>query len=156
MALTALTPYPPSPAGPFALGDVAGELRRGWALLDGAGQAHAAAAVPAASGAVLLALRRPRPGDAGTALVLVHAGHDFAGHAVEGVEAHYLLERHGEQRLVEGAAWADWDEQGRLLAATRDGALEVRDVGSTAPLWSHDLAGMQPDPSPPPDWATRW
>ena len=42
---------------------------------------------------MLLALRRPRPGDAGTALVLVHAGHDFAGHAVEGVEAHYLLER---------------------------------------------------------------
>jgi hypothetical protein len=58
---------------------------------------------------------------------------------------------------LEGANWADWDQQGRL-AYVRDGqvfAQEPQDVGTFArPL--ADFNDMTFEEMPPPGWATRW
>lgn len=50
--------------------------------------------------------------------------------------------------------WADWASDGRLLVATSDGRLQVRDQNQVT--WEHDVAGAEPDPQPPPPEATRW
>ena len=49
---------------------------------------------------------------------------------------------------------SDWSADGRLLVATVDGRLQVRD-GSTV-SGEVDLAALTPDPRPPPTLATRW
>ncbi len=53
-----------------------------------------------------------------------------------------------------GVQWADWAHDGRLLVATDAGQLQVRDP--THVVWALDLAGLEPDPQPPPPEATRW
>jgi hypothetical protein len=50
--------------------------------------------------------------------------------------------------------WADWAHDGRLLVATNEGCLQVRD--RAAVVWDLDLAPLEPDPQPPPPEATRW
>lgn len=50
--------------------------------------------------------------------------------------------------------WADWSHDGRLLVATTDGALQVRDRADV--IWELDLAPFEPDAQPPPPEATRW
>ena len=56
------------------------------------------------------------------------------------------------------AMWADWSGDGRLLVATREGALQVHDLagGELAASWSHDLTGLEPSTAAPPAWATHW
>ena len=49
------------------------------------------------------------------------------------------------------AQWADWTVDGRLLVATTAGELQVRDGAEVV-----DLAGLEPDPRPPPAEAARW
>jgi hypothetical protein len=74
-------------------------------------------------------------------------------------EIRYALERAGEVRLLSDVQWADWDAEGRLLVATRDGRLQIRDVAGEGPgtvLSEHDLAALHPDPSPPPPDAEHW
>lgn len=53
-----------------------------------------------------------------------------------------------------GVQWADWSPDGRLLVATDDGRLQVRQGGEVA--WETDLSGLSPDPQPPPAEADRW
>jgi hypothetical protein len=50
--------------------------------------------------------------------------------------------------------WADWAHDGRLLIATTDGVLQVRDRADV--VWDLDLAPLEPNPQPPPPEATRW
>jgi hypothetical protein len=50
--------------------------------------------------------------------------------------------------------WADWAHDGRLLVATTDGRLQVREGSSVT--WEHDLAPLRPDPRPSPPEASRW
>jgi hypothetical protein len=54
--------------------------------------------------------------------------------------------------------WADWDARGRLLVATTDGLLQIRDgdAPDLAVVWQTDVARLQPDPQPPPPDAARW
>jgi hypothetical protein len=140
-----LTPYPPAQASPFALGDVANELRRGWELDESEPDA-------------VLAIRRPSPADPSVMLVMAHRGHVSAGHAIAGVEARYRLEQAGGAAPLEDVTWADWDGNGRLMAATDSGALELRepDGGAGRVVWAEHLAGDAPEPAPPPGWATHW
>ncbi|MGN6379718.1 MAG: hypothetical protein ACTHNU_12255 [Gaiellales bacterium] len=130
--------------------DVANELRRGWVPVE-----PGTASVPADA---VLALRRERPGAADDALVLVHHGHSFGAPAVEGVVASYRLASGGAVSPLAGAAWADWDPHGRLLIAGTDGTIQIRErTGSDwAPVWTHDLGGLTPDPQPAPEWARCW
>jgi hypothetical protein len=59
-----------------------------------------------------------------------------------------------DDQVLDDVQWADWSADGRLLVATVDGRLQVRD-GSTA-SGEVDLAALSPDPQPPPALATRW
>ena len=72
--------------------------------------------------------------------------------------ARYAIEDAGGTRPLPGVQWADWDYQGRLLVATTDGHLQIRDEpwDAAATSWSVDLAGDVPDPTEPPSIARRW
>jgi hypothetical protein len=65
----------------------------------------------------------------------------------------------GEQvTALDDAQWADWDAEGRLLLATRDGRLQIRelsDQGSRV-LSEADAGAETPSPAPPPAEALRW
>jgi hypothetical protein len=70
----------------------------------------------------------------------------------------YSLTERNEMELLEAVQWADWDGQGRLLVATTDGCLQVREgeVGQMTVTWEYDLSAEAPMPSPPPEWAHKW
>jgi hypothetical protein len=103
-------------------------------------------------------MERARPADPGTRLFVRgrHAAFRDGGPAW-GV-ARYSLERHGERVALPDIQWADWSRSGRLLVATRAGALEVRDepYGAGCVSWRADLAALRPTPEAPPPEASRW
>lgn len=77
----------------------------------------------------------------------------------------YHLSWPDREVVLEGVQWADWDRAGRLLVATVDGRLQVRDVdvaaaadpGGTARVrFEVDLAPSTPDPRAAPPEARRW
>ncbi|MDH5372096.1 MAG: hypothetical protein OEX97_04040 [Acidimicrobiia bacterium] len=70
----------------------------------------------------------------------------------------YHLKSNDELAELAGVQWADWSADGRLLIATTTGTLEMHHVEGThhEALWSHDLAGMTPNPQPAPRWASEW
>jgi len=148
-----LAPRPPLPAVDhhdlWRLRDVQAELRRGW-VQDPRG----ADVLPGSP----LVLRRPQPGNGGAALTLVHGGHDFAGHGIEGAHIRYVLEQNGSRAELPEAGWADWDRRGRVLVATVSGELRIAAATPSGlePLWSHDLSQLGPEPAPAPGWARRW
>jgi hypothetical protein len=87
------------------------------------------------------------------------AGGEFGvEQAVDGLRVLYAMESDGEIELMHDLQWADWDAQGRLLVATRNGRLEVRTLGGDRvdiqPV--ADLSLLEPDPAPPPPWAGHW
>jgi hypothetical protein len=103
-------------------------------------------------------MRKPQPN--GRHVLTVRsmgvAGGEFGvEQAVDGLRVAYALESGGSNRVLEDAQWADWDARGRLLVATRQGALQVRDAEG-AVLEEHDLAEAAPAPGPPPEWAHAW
>jgi hypothetical protein len=149
-----LAPRPPLPAishpDRWRTRDVQAELRRGWTQ-------HAVTDAEAFPGTPL-ALRRPRPEDDRVGLLLVHGGHDFTRHGVEGADIRYLLERDGGYVELSDAAWADWDRRGHMLIATMGGELRIAVVtpAGLETVWSHDLSQLRPEPAPAPEWARRW
>jgi hypothetical protein len=102
-------------------------------------------------------LQKARPGGPGR-LVLTDQGMDVRAARVEGRAPTFTLERAGRLEALDDAAWADWDSQGRLLVATLDGRLEIRDPDHPrhAPVSSHALAALRPAPGPAPEWARHW
>jgi len=60
-----------------------------------------------------------------------------------------------DARHLEDVQWADWDARGRLLVATLDGRLQIRDVDGSV-VWEADEADLTPDPAPPPAEARVW
>ena len=64
----------------------------------------------------------------------------------------------GKDWPLAGAAWADWDQSGRLVFA-REGrlfALAAEDIGRGEPRELVDLNGHKPEPVEAPEWAKRW
>ena len=117
--------------------DIWNELKRGWEI--------------ATENAPGLELRREQPGGTGVRLGLLHRG--------EGVQLEYYLQDGTDDLTpLPDAVWADWDRQGRLLMATREGKLEVSRCEGTSlvQVWTEDLRGLKPDPQPAPGWASRW
>jgi hypothetical protein len=87
------------------------------------------------------------------------AGGEFGvDQAVDGLRVHYSLESDGTLELLDDLQWADWDQEGRLLVATRSGKLQIRDTAAAASqtLFEEDLSMLEPDPAPAPAWAHRW
>lgn len=88
-----------------------------------------------------------------------HAGGEFGvDQAVDGLRVRYALATDQTLHLLEDLQWADWDHQGRLLVATRQGDLQIRELRGDRPqtLFSVDLAALQPQPVPAPAWACQW
>ena len=106
-------------------------------------------------------VQKPQPG--GDRLLCVEsrgwAGGEFGvDQAMDGLSVGYWLEQDGKIRLLEQLQWADWDQEGHLLAATRTGKLQVWsfDGDRTEVLFEEDLASSEPNPAPAPAWAQRW
>ncbi len=57
---------------------------------------------------------------------------------------------------LEDVQWADWDAEGRLLVATVEGQLQIRDAAGRTVLWEADEGALEPDPAPPPAEASTW
>ena len=87
------------------------------------------------------------------------AGGEFGpGQAVDGLRVHYWLDSNGNREWLPDLQWADWDGEGRLLAATRSGKLQMRELTADGPVtvFEEDLTRLAPSPSPPPRWARHW
>lgn len=84
-------------------------------------------------------------------------GGEWGGDTIEGLRVSYWLEGAGDLLPLDDVQWADWDERGRLLVATRCGKLQVRELrGLTCDVvFEHDLAPLAPDPTPAPAWAAE-
>jgi hypothetical protein len=87
------------------------------------------------------------------------AGGEFGvDQAIDGLRVHYWLEADGDVHPLDHLQWADWDRDGRLIVATRDGKLQICQLegGRTVVDSEHDLGLLTPCPTPPPEWARRW
>jgi hypothetical protein len=132
--------------------DVWNEVKRGWRFAEE--NDPLAARVP---GQPALVMRREQPASSGgVTLGLIHKGVDFSQLGIGGVQVEYFLQdTPGDVTPLFEAGWADWDHHGRLLMATREGALEVWQCQGTRlnRVWSVDLRDRKPDPQPAPSWA---
>ncbi|MDJ0892269.1 MAG: hypothetical protein QNK18_13905 [Gammaproteobacteria bacterium] len=78
--------------------------------------------------------------------------------AVDGLRVRYSLASSGGREWLDHLQWADWDREGRLLAATRSGTLQVTKptADTSKPLFEADLSLLEPDPTAAPAWAEHW
>ena len=135
------------------------ERRRGWT--ETAGSPPFTAADPweiQRGGGVRV--EKPRPGSGGATRLV--AGGGFAAFREsrewwKGAIAYALVDGDATVPLAD-VQWADWDATGRLLVATRDGRLQVREGagGRLAVAWEIDLAPLRPEPTAPPAEAQQW
>jgi hypothetical protein len=105
-------------------------------------------------------LEKKRPSAAG-ALRLVVSGRFAAFRSSLSREAkriRYELISDGGVQHLKDVQWADWDASGRLLVATVDGKLQIRDMlGDGWSIRSEvDLSALSPSPSPAPREARAW
>ena len=101
-------------------------------------------------------LVRARPGRS-ERLVLTDEGWDTGPGTIEGRRPTYHLERWGKEEVLAEVTWADWDPRGRLLVATADGKLQIRDVDreEVDVRWERDLSAKAVR-GPAPESARRW
>jgi hypothetical protein len=85
-------------------------------------------------------------------------GYFAAFRSGRGTDAVYEIVQSGTTQRLEDAQWADWDAEGRLLVATTDGKLQIREFsGHRMCVRSEvDLSALSPEPTAPPDEAYRW
>jgi hypothetical protein len=106
-----------------------------------------------------LTMEKPRPGSSGDTRLTVRGRYAaFRSGQPSWAEITYAVVEAGQPRVLERVQWADWDRAGRLLVATTEGRLEVRDApwDGTRVAWSSDLGNDKPAPVAPPDIARRW
>jgi hypothetical protein len=85
---------------------------------------------------------------------------DRGWHREEGIEGRrpaYRLLRGKRTTDLTDVAWADWDPFGRLLVATRDARLQIRDVDGVdlRVIREHHITATPPA-GPAPAWARAW
>jgi hypothetical protein len=108
-----------------------------------------------------ITMEKPRPGDARTVL-RVSGTYAALRRSMPGQEriADYVLVDDGRPLLLADIQWADWDADGRLLVATTDGCIQIRDLrtgdASGDVVSEVDLAAFKPEPTPPPPSAYAW
>ena len=86
------------------------------------------------------------------------AGGEFGvDQAVDGLRVRYSVESEGNLELLDDLQWADWDQEGRLLVATRSGRLQIRNMiaDRSDTLFEEDLSILEPNLTPAPAWARR-
>ncbi len=87
------------------------------------------------------------------------AGGEFGqDQAIDGMRVVYSLETESDIEILGDLQWADWDQQGHLLMATRSGKLQSIDLNhpSANPQFEIDLAILEPKSISPPTWAQQW
>jgi len=90
---------------------------------------------------------------------LGRAGGEFGlEQAIDGLRVQYSLEFQGEIEVLDEFQWADWDREGHILAATRDGKIQILnlDAGRFEVIFEQDLSRFEPSPTPAPHWAQSW
>ncbi len=104
-----------------------------------------------------MTLEKPRPGGPAGVRLRVR-GHYAAFRAAAPGTIVYEVAEGNAVTPLEDVQWADWDAGGRLLVATREGRLEVRDGArpSVATPAQADLAALAPEPAPAPAEAREW
>lgn len=135
----------------------ANERRRGWQEAPDSPPRHPGAHWDEPRNA---RMRKTQPSGALTLCVesLGGAGGEFrAGQAVDGLRVRYSLESSDDLTVLDDLQWADWSAAGLLLAATRSGRLQIRDLSAKAQLvFDQDIAVLEPNPHPAPEGAHRW
>ncbi len=104
-------------------------------------------------------MRKARPGSGGATWLTVQGRYAaFRESPGASKDIRYEIVEAGRVLRLEGVQWADWAADGRLLVATGDGKLQIRDVAEgRSSLGSElDLGPVAPRPSPPPKEAYRW
>jgi hypothetical protein len=143
--------------------DFAVERRRGWTDLPG--PAQPAGDVRGEPRVERYRVGRPRPGQPKRRehdIWLVASGGYAAHRSMDGRHyrppAYDLRDGPGGPALIslDGVQWADWARDGRLLVATTDGRLQIRDGSTAAVRWELSLAELTPTPRPPPPQARHW
>lgn len=78
--------------------------------------------------------------------------------AVDGMRVRYWLETRHDIDLLADLQWADWDQNGQLLVATRDAKLQIWrvDAAHLDVVFEADLSVLHPHPTPAPVWAQHW
>jgi hypothetical protein len=78
--------------------------------------------------------------------------------AVDGLRVIYSLEREGRLEMLDDLQWADWDREGRLLAATRSGRIQIHALAGARSdvLFDEDLSRLEPKSQTGSDWAGSW
>jgi hypothetical protein len=101
-----------------------------------------------------IVMEKPRPGSGADRPTV--RGTYAAIRELHGVrtDVRYEIHRDGDARVLEGVQWSDWDAEGRLLAVTEDGRLQIR--GGDAFVWQAHEGSNEPDPAPPPEEASAW
>src|SRR5262249_27743640 len=86
------------------------------------------------------------------------AARSVSNQAVDGLRVSYSLHVDGDIHVLDDLQWADWDQDGRLLVATRTGRLQVRKIDDDGfqTLFEEDLSLLDPSAAPAPAWAQRW
>ena len=102
-------------------------------------------------------MERARPRSGGDMRLTVR-GYFAAFREGHSRDAEYHLVVDGRSTPLEDAQWADWDGEGRLLVATREGRLQIRELSRRG--WSvvaaANPAALAPAPAPPPPEAYHW
>jgi len=100
-----------------------------------------------------IAMEKARP-DSNASTRLTVRGTYAPIRELHGIRTDVRYEVHtGDQaRYLEGVQWADWDPRGRLLVATVDGRLQIRDVDTR---WSGHVGGGRGCAHPRPLTAAR-
>jgi hypothetical protein len=103
-----------------------------------------------------LKMEKPRPGAVSTRLVVQG---DFAAFrdSHPGPVRYQIVER-DRALALDGAQWADWDAKGRLLVATTDGRLQIRNASAkhSEVVWEIAVSHLNPNPMPAPAEAHHW
>ena len=106
--------------------------------------------------AAAVVVQKSRPRTADTRLRV--RGYFAAFRGGQSKDVAYELVENGRASSLAEAQWADWDADGRLLVATRDGRLQIRDTSPRG--WrvvaEADAGGVTPNPAPPPAEAYHW
>jgi hypothetical protein len=89
-------------------------------------------------------------------LVMRFHGYLYKTYGSPRVFRYSLLDKlEGSEVPIEGATWADWDQQGRLVFA-RDGKLLAQETPGAAPTVITDLNGQEPESIVSPEQARHW
>jgi hypothetical protein len=102
-------------------------------------------------------MEKARPGSDETRMTVRGNYAAFRSGQPSWAQVEYAVVAPGRRMPLDDVQWADWDRSGRLLVATTDARLEVRqDPWAAGAAWSQDVAGMRPDPAEPPTIARNW